>query len=285
MFFWVLGSNGMLGSEICKELEKRKISYHPTTSKNADITSLSSLNHTHLKYTFTHVINCAAYTEVDQAEVEEEKAFKVNALGPEMLAEICFKNSLKLIHFSTDYVFSGKKQKPYLESDASDPINVYGKTKREGEIRVLKKNPNALILRVSWLFGIFGESFVSKILKLMQKEKKLFIVSDQIGRPTFCKDIANTLFDLLTFSGIYHWANLGALSWFDFAKSIHEKAVKKNIELKTKEIIPVKSSYYKPQAKRPEYSVLETKKVERALGKKTRSWENALDEYFLEMFN
>ncbi len=281
MKIWIVGNQGLLGKSLARLLITKGIPF-VGTGKEVDISHLQALKtfvKSPLGSDITHIINCAALTNVDKAEEEQENAWKINALGPENLGIIALEIHAYLIHISTDYVFDGSSQKPYTENDLCAPLNVYAKTKRAGEENLLSLYPKACIVRTSWLFGKEGKSFLSSLLSRLQTEEQLPVISDQKGRATFVDDLAQTLFHLLCHSGIYHFANQGEVSYYEIAKRVVEEARLCDIPLKCKEIIPVLSSTLKMRAKRPIYSVLCTKKIESVLGKPPRPWEETLQDY------
>lgn len=221
------------------------------------------------------VINLAAMTDVDRCEDEEELAIKLNVYGAECLARLCAEHGIRLIHFSTDYVFDGKKNMPYTEDDIPNPLSVYGRTKLEGEKRVREINPHFLIIRTQWVYGEGKNNFVKKILDVAEKENLVRVVNDQFGSPTYAKDLAEPLRILIELkkSGIYHIANSGICSWYEFAKEIFRlKNIKANL-------LPIRSSEANRKATRPFFSALSTEKLERETGYKMRSWQKALKEY------
>lgn len=281
---WVTGSLGMLATAVMAELEKKAIAAIGTDKSDLNITDLSSVEQFCQQKQITHIINCAAYTDVDGAEKEIQVATLVNVKGPENLAIVAKKTGARLVHFSTDYVFSGASTKPYVETDICVPCNVYGQTKFEGEQRVIKAFPDACIIRTSWLFGLHGKNFLSKMLEIMQKKTEVFVVADQIGRPTFCHDLAEVAVSLMSHRGIFHFANSGSTSWYELTLSLFEEAKALGFDLRCTEIKPTTSKEYKTDAVRPSYSVLDTQKIEGVLGLKPRSWQLAMKAYITEYF-
>ena len=264
MNIWVIGKNGMLAKDILKVFDKNNISYF-STGREIDITNIDDLNNYIKNKNIDIVINCAAYTKVDLAEDEPEICAKINGFGVKNISEICENKNLKLIHFSTDYVFDGTSNKPYKESDTTNPINVYGRSKLEGEKYALSLN-KSLIIRISWLYGINGNNFVYTMLNLMKNKDSIKVVNDQYGSPTNTLDISNLILhiikDIKDFNfGIYHYTNEGNISWFDFANSIYDLAKKNNILNKDCIVEPCNSKEYKTKAKRPKFSVLSKDKI------------------------
>lgn len=274
MLIWVIGKNGMLGSYFCKALKKEKIPFFSTSHKQVDITKNALIKQCIAKRKPTHIINCAAYTNVEKAEEEKEKAYSLNCDGIVNLARAA--KSCKLIHFSTDYVFDGTKQDPYLEEDQTNPINVYGKSKLAGERLLLEIKPDALVFRISWLYGKKGD-FVSKMLHLFKKKETLSVVADQIGCPTYAKDVVTSVLSMLDAEGLYHYVQEETCSWYIFAKKILEYESHVNMVL-CKSIEPVLTINYQTKARRPLYSVLGSSKIQSHI-KKTRPWFVALKEY------
>ena len=235
-------------------------------------------------------INTAAYTAVDKCEETYEEAKKINALGVGYLAKYCKIFDIQLIHISTDYVFDGKSLKPYSEKALPKPINKYGESKYLGEKLALEYYPErTLIIRTSWLYSLHGHNFLKTMLKLVSKNKVLKIVSDQIGTPTFAKDLANFICTIILQldknkskirkSGIYHFSNEGFCSWYDFAKAIFEA---KNLDIK---IIPILTKDYPTPAKRAKYSVLSKEKIKKDFNLQIRTWQEALQECLSEKNN
>lgn len=244
-----------------------------------DITNTNLVKEFFEKNKIDFCINCAAYTQVDQAEIKKDLALMVNVEATSTLAKNCFMNQAILIQISTDYVFDGKSCKPYLETDETQPINFYGETKLQGEKLALQQNPNTIIIRTSWLYSkIYGKNFYKTILNLAQKKDKLEVIVDQVGTPTNCLDLAQAIFKILletdfkTFAefGIYNFSNQGVASWYDFAYEIV-----KNNKLKC-EIVAINSINYPTIAKRPNFSVLDKNKIERVFGIKVANWRESL---------
>jgi dTDP-4-dehydrorhamnose reductase len=221
------------------------------------------------------VINLAAITNVDGCEDNIELARRVNGEAPGFIAETCEKYHVKLVHLSTDYIFSGKKNAPYTEEDIPDPQSVYGITKLTGEINVMKKNPSSLIIRAQWLYGEGGENFITKITKIAHEKGVVEVVDDQCGAPTYATDLAFPLKTLIEngHSGIYHIADSGSCTWFEFAKEIFSQL---NMKIEVK---PITSAQLNRKAKRPPYSVYNCSKLQKDTGISIRSWQAALKEY------
>ena len=261
----ITGSNGQLGSEI-KELasDYENLECVFRDLPELDICDTEVLNTFIIDQHINAVINCAAYTAVDKAEEDLETASKVNAKGVLNLVNALKKVDGKLIHISTDYVFDGNHSQPYKETDPVSPIGVYGETKRAGELAVLNSNIDAIVIRTSWLYSAYGNNFVKTMLCLGNFKESIQVVYDQIGTPTYAKDLAKTCLDILsdesstkisTKGSLYHYSNEGVTSWYDFAKAI---MVISNIDCN---IIPIETKDYPTQAVRPLYSVLDKSKI------------------------
>ena len=225
------------------------------------------------------IINTAAYTAVDKAEAEQDLANLINATAVAELARIAGANDILFITFSTDYVFNGNATSPYLTDTIIDPVNFYGTTKAKGEGLALAVNPNIIIIRTSWVFSSHGNNFVKTMIRLMKERATLNVVSDQIGRPTYAKDLAIATLKIIDevnggkkIHGVYHYANKGVTSWFEFAQQI-----KKNAGLSC-ELIPIYTAQFPTPAKRPAYSVLDTQKMETAINIYIPSWEESLSD-------
>jgi dTDP-4-dehydrorhamnose reductase len=272
----ITGANGQLGNSI-RKIAATYPSCHFlfTDVPEVDITDITLLEQLIQTNNIQAVINCAAYTAVDKAETDIELAQKINMDGPRNLATAAKKANIKLIHVSTDYVFNGKNNLPLKETDPTDPIGVYGKTKLNGEIAVKESECNALVIRTAWLYSEFGGNFVKTMLRLGKEREELSVVYDQIGTPTYATDLAIAILDLLQkgFSGytLYHYSNEGVISWYDFAKAIFDLS---GIQIK---LNAIESSEYPTPAKRPAYSVLSKKKIKDA-GIQVPYWRDSLIE-------
>ena len=281
MKLWIIG-HGLLGTALKKLCDNKSIKTVITTRDVVDITHLEQLkkfSQTPAAEGVTHIINCAAYTNVDQAEKEPELAHRVNALGPENIGNVANKIQAKVVHISTDYVFGEGGKRPFKELDTCNPVGVYGKTKWEGEVNLLDICPLACIIRSSWLFGRGGKNFISSLVQRMKSDPMLHIVNDQKGRPTFVQDLAEAILSLLCHGGIYHFSNAGEVSRYEMAQKIHAAIKTLQIPIACTTLIPVSSDTFPTLAKRPSYSVLCTEKITSVLGTPPRHWEEALKEY------
>ena len=278
---WISGASGMLGSHFKRLLTQQNISFVANDKEHIDITELDHVSDFIRIQKITHIINCAAYTHVDLAETDQKKAYQVNAIGPHNLGIAGRRHGARVLHFSTDYVFDGKKRVPYQEDHYCTPISAYGMSKLAGEIKLQDEHQHSCIIRTSWLFGSPGKNFVETMLSLMREKELLRVVCDQIGRPTYCQDLAEAALELLDEEGTFHFANSFETSWFQLAKEIARQAKELGYPLKIKTIEPISSREYLTAATRPAYSTLNTKKIEGILGKPPRSWQEALYDYLV----
>ncbi|MFH1624608.1 MAG: dTDP-4-dehydrorhamnose reductase [Pseudomonadota bacterium] len=276
----LLGASGMLGNDLIKVLGSTR-EVVGKSSKNFDITDREATREEILTTNPHIVINSAGFTHVDGCEAEVEKAFMVNGDGAKNVALACKEGKIKLLHISTDYVFDGKKEEPYLEDDRPSPLNVYGKSKLQGEQYITEIMEEFLIVRTEWLYGKSGHNFVDTILRLARVEEELKVVNDQIGSPTYTKDLAYAIDTLLEhdLTGVYHVTNSGMCSWYEFATTILKLASIQNVKVE-----PVNSDTYTRPAKRPAFSALNCSKFEKETGYTMRTWDAALAEYFREYY-
>lgn len=282
MKIWICGAKGMLGSHFTRLLTKRKSDFIANDHLEIDITNQTMVSDFVRNEKITHIINCAAYTQVDKAEEEQVLAYQINAIGAQNLGIAARRYNARVVHFSTDYVFNGKADSPYLETDLCSPIGAYGISKLAGEIKLLNELNRACIIRTSWLFGFPGKNFIETMLKLMAEKETLRVVADQVGRPTYCQDLAEATLKLIDEDGIFHFANSFETSWHGFAKEIHQQALAMGYPLKVQKIEPIKTVEYPTPAERPAYSTLSTAKIERLFGLTPRSWREALESYLYE---
>ena len=279
MKIWVTGSEGMLGSALVQACLKRELDVLGTSRREADITVFESLSAMASQIKPTHIINCAAYTDVDGAEKEPAIAHAINALGAENIARVARQHGARLIHISTDYVFNGTGTQPYREDDPCAPANQYGKSKWEGEKKVLEAFPNVCILRTSWLFGAKGKNLISSLMNWFLQKEEIQVVFDQCGRPTFCHDLASAAIALLDATGIFHFANEGERSRYQIALDLLSAAKDHGIKLRCQRILPVPSAKFPTPAVRPSYSVLDTNKFFHLTNIKPRLWGDVLNDY------
>lgn len=270
----VTGARGMLGWALTKELNT-EYQLIGIDIEDADITDEIQIKEEVFKIRPDIIIHTAAYTEVDNCEKNKELTHRVNAKGTENVAQACKLSNAKLIYISTDFVFDGTKTIPYTEDDKPNPINTYGWSKLEGEKQIQSIWPNYLIIRSAWLYGPHGSNFVDKILQLAQSEPEVKVVNDQSGSPTYTIDLARAIGCLIKKNtiGIINVTNSGSCTWHEFAKKILSIR-----GIKTK-LTPITSGEIDRLAKRPRYSVLDTKKFQEITQTKPRPWEEALEEY------
>jgi len=278
----IVGSGGRLGAALVREYQGK----FDVTSFNHEQLDLANQNQTRDNLSpleFDLLINCAAMTNVDLCEQEIEQAFAINAEGPQLLARICRDKNAKMIHFSTDYVFDGEKRGPYVETDAAEPISVYGESKRTGEKLVLQTQDRHLVLRVSWVFGPDRPSFIDAMIKRAREEEHIDAVADKFSTPTYTHDIAEMVsrfFDVDVPGGILHFANNGECSWQEYAQHALDCCRASGISLKAKTVGPAKIADMKNWiARRPVYSVLSTAKYAKLTSVTPRSWRDAVSDY------
>jgi dTDP-4-dehydrorhamnose reductase len=293
----------MLGTELSLLLEKQGIPF-TGTDREVDITDTAAL----AAFAGTlwpgiaagsaadggrWIINCAAYTAVDKAGDESEICRRLNTLGAGNIAACAKTAGAKIVHISTDYVFDGRgiaagiTLRPYREDDPTDPIGVYGLTKRDGELAVMENNPRSYIVRSAWLYGKYGNNFVHTMLRLMNERDQVKVVDDQRGSPTRAADLSEALLGIITAAGegrhvpygIYQYTNEGSISWFDFALEIYEQGRRLGLIKKDCAVIPCTSAEYPAKVKRPGYSVLDKTKIRTALGIDIPAWDESLIKY------
>ncbi|WP_452227221.1 dTDP-4-dehydrorhamnose reductase [Lacinutrix cladophorae] len=271
----VTGANGQLGKTLASLKTKFKnLDFIFASTLDLDITKSNQVETFFYTNKIDWCINCAAYTAVDKAEKEPEKAKKVNVLGVKNLALVCANKNVTLIQISTDFVFNGEKSVAYTEKDTTKPTGVYGTTKLEGEIEIIKKLEKYFIIRTSWLYSQNGNNFMKTMIKLSKERKEINVVSDQIGTPTYTTDLAEIMLKIITTNnkqyGTYHFSNEGVASWYDFAKAIFEES---NIDIN---VLPIKSEAYPTPAKRPHFSVLDKTKIKTNLKIEIPHWRVSL---------
>ncbi|MCR8697843.1 dTDP-4-dehydrorhamnose reductase [Campylobacter sp. LMG 7929] len=275
----ILGSNGQLGKtfqELSRLFEK-KYNVYFFDKIQLNIQDKNLLEYFFDKYKFNYVINCAAYTDVNLAEVEQEKAYMLNYNSVENIADLVKKYNLTFIHISTDYVFDGKSCTPYKENDAVNPLNVYGKSKLRGEQAIIDVKPNnTIIIRTSWLYSNYKGNFVHAIRNLGKKKGEINVVYDQIGTPTYARDLAEVILNILPYiqndkPEIYHYSNEGIASWYDFAKEIMKLS---QLDCNIK---PIESKDFLVLAPRPSYSVLNKQKIKEKFHIEIPYWRDSLE--------
>lgn len=281
----ITGANGQLGTALKRESQGFDgINLFYTDIDETDIRSKESVAFAIDKYSPNVVVNCAAYTAVDKAEDEHEKAFALNAFAPANLAEQCKLKNVKLIHISTDYVFDGTGNLPYIETDKVNPLSVYGLSKLKGE-ELSMAFGNTMVIRTSWLYSSYGNNFMKTMLKYGNERPELRVVFDQTGTPTLANDLAGVILritqepDKLFIPEVFHYSNQGVCSWFDFAYEIIKQA-----GLSTK-VIPITTKEYPTKAIRPQYSVLNKQKICKLLGIEIPHWRQSLIKCLKEYLN
>jgi dTDP-4-dehydrorhamnose reductase len=276
----ITGANGQLGWELGQlAANYPAFNFVFLDRTQLDLADPASFEKIILPIAPNFIINTAAYTAVDKSETEQALAYTVNATAVETLAIICKQLAIPFITYSTDYVFNGSAVEPYLTDTTVDPVNYYGSTKAAGESLAMAANDQTIVIRTSWVFSAHGNNFVKTMLRLMKERESLNIVADQKGRPTYAKDLAIATMQMVqnihagqSTAGIFHYANTGETTWFDFASKIKEIAGLSCI------LNPIDSTAFPTPAKRPNYSVLNTHKVESILAAPIRHWEEALKE-------
>lgn len=271
----ITGANGQLGTELHEILEREfpgQTLY--TDVQELDLTNAKAVDSYVANNEITHIVNCAAYTAVDRAEEEKMLCAAVNTDAVKNIAMAADANGAKIIHISTDYVFDGTNHRPYRESDKVNPISQYGTTKRKGETLLLALAPQAIIIRTAWLYSAHGNNFVKTMLRLADSQPEIKVVCDQIGTPTFARDLARAVVKVLQshqwVPGIYHFTDEGAASWYDFAKAIFR------IAGKDVKVTPIPTEDYPTPASRPSYSILDRTRIKATYGIEIPHWEEAL---------
>ncbi|HIK38632.1 MAG: dTDP-4-dehydrorhamnose reductase [Geminocystis sp.] len=287
----LFGCDGQVGREITYVFQNSP-EFLPINRQKVDLNIPQQIQECIREIKPDIVINAAAYTAVDKAESEPELAQQINGLAPKIIAEETEKIKAKFVHISTDYVFDGRANKPYLETDDTNPLGVYGKTKLEGEENIKAISSNFVIIRTAWVYGRYGKSnFVKTMLKLGQQRDTIRVVMDQTGCPTLAENIATVIKKLIETRGkdsqqeIYHLTDLGVCSWYDFAVNIIKNARQKGYDLKVKELLPILTEEYPTPAKRPAYSVLNTSKIRKEYNLTLPYWLESLERYFYSSYN
>ena len=274
--YLITGSNGQLGTELSKLLPDAIL----TDVAELDITDLAAVTSFVKAHNIDTIINCAAYTAVDKAEDDSELAYKINVTGPENLA----KSGCKIVHVSTDYVFDGQGHKPYLPTDKTNPVSVYGTTKLAGENAVLANAAVAVVIRTAWLYSPYGNNFVKTMQRLGREKTSINVVCDQIGTPTYAADLAQAIVNILpqmneTNRGIYHYTNEAVCSWYDFAHEIMQLSSLNCL------VQPIPSTAYPTKAARPFYSVLDKSKIKEVFGVTIPHWKDSLRKCIIKLYD
>ena len=273
----ITGCKGQLGNEMqLLEKEHQEYTYYNTDVEELDITNQLAIEQFVAERKIDGIVNCAAYTAVDKAETDNKLCTLLNTEAPAYLAAAIEKRGGWMIHISTDYVFNGTKHTPYVEDDTPCPDSVYGSTKLAGELGVSKFCRRTMIIRTAWLYSTFGNNFVKTMIRLGNERPELGVIFDQIGTPTYARDLARAIFAAITQGvkpGVYHFSNEGVTSWYDFTKTIHRLA-----GIMTCHVRPLHTSEYPTPANRPHYSVLDKTKIKQTYGFEIPHWEESLRE-------
>lgn len=275
--FWIVGKTGLLSRAFQRYFLSHSTPFFVSSQQECDIRELQHIEKFIRGKECQYLINCSGYTAVDLAERHPEEAYALNATGVNYLAQIAEKMHAKLIHFSTDYVFNGKKNISYTEEDPPSPVNVYGASKLQGENILKERFPSALIMRISWLFSQEGLSFTQAMWKAFLEKEEVEVVTTQVSKPTYAEDVVTAVQEVLEAQGVYHFANHGAISRYTYAQEIFSELKNQGVLLKCKRIIPIE--HLPGSVPRPEYSALSTAKIEPLLRAPIRSHQEALREY------
>lgn len=281
----IIGSNGQLGSDMVQLSKQAGFNISALDFPDIDITDATQTDHHISNFKPDYIINCSAYTAVDNCETHQKEAFAVNALGPQNIAASANKNGAVLIHISTDYVFDGNKNGPYFENDPALPQTVYGRSKLEGERFIAEQMRNYMIFRIAWLYGINGTNFVKNIRNIAQKRleenKPLTVVNDQFGTPTYTREVCRQILSMIDkpYYGVFNCTNEGYCTWFEFAQKI-VKAAGINVKL-----LPCTSEELARPAKRPFNSILENHRLKKLGLNIMNDWKTAFDEFLIDEAN
>jgi len=273
----VSGKNGQLGSELLNiYMSYPQCRFIFLGKEDLDLASQTSIHAAFEQHSPDYFINCGAYTLVDKAETERDIAEKINGENVGYIAQLCKQRNATLIHISTDYVFDGNSKHPYQTDDTTNPVNFYGQTKLHGEQLALQENDQTIIIRTAWVYSSFGKNFVKTMLRLMNEKNEISVVNDQLGTPTYARDLATAICDIISADkkkyGICHFTNSGIISWFDFAVEI------KNLANLNCTINAIPTAQFPTPAKRPHYSVLDKSKIVDDYGIKLKDWKESLKE-------
>jgi len=271
----VTGSNGQLGKEIAYIAPAHpRFQFHFLSKEDFPLDDEQKIAEWLNRNPIDYFINCAAYTAVDKAESEKEKAYQINAIAPGYIAGLLAKKNIPLIHISTDYVFDGSSSTPLTETAITLPVNLYGASKLKGEQLVIKNNPRSQVIRTSWLYSSYGNNFVKTMIRLMKEKETIQVVQDQQGSPTYAADLASAILNILEsgkcIPGIYHYSNEGETNWYAFAMEI------KRLTKATCNVIPIPASAYPTPAKRPAYSLMDKTKIKRDYSLQIPDWKTSL---------
>ena len=276
----VTGANGQLGQEFKNNVPNSDHKIFFTDENELDITEKKEILDCVTIYKIELIINCAAYTNVNDAETNKRQAIKVNLDAVRNLVEVCEEKKIKMIHYSTDYVYNSDNLNPINEDANINPINYYGISKREGEKIIEKSSSDSIVIRTSWLYSIYGNNFVKTMIKKGEKGEKIYVINDQFGCPTYTKDLVDCTLNIIVSNKlnkykVYNFSNEGFTNWYEFAKKIFE------LKKITCDIIPVDSSTYKTTATRPKFSVTDKSRIKDIFNITIRSWDEALEEFIV----
>lgn len=278
----ITGCNGQLGNEMqLQEKLHTEHTYYNTDVNELDITDQKAIDEFVDGHEIDCIVNCAAYTAVDKAESNKELCTALNTVAPAYLAAAVERRGGSMIQISTDYVFDGTKHTPYVETDTPAPNSVYGSTKLAGELGVQKMCKRTMIIRTAWLYSTFGNNFVKTMIRLGREKQELGVIFDQIGTPTYARDLAVAIMAAITkgiVPGVYHFSNEGVISWYDFTKAIHRIAGVSSCHVR-----PLHTAEYPTPANRPAYSVLDKTKIKQTYGIEIPYWEDSLRECICEL--
>ena len=283
----VTGASGQLGHEVVRVSSRLGHEIITPSLQDMDFMVPDQVAETVLACRADWVVNCAAFTQVDQAESEPEAAFTVNRDSAGHLAQAVAELDGRLVHISTDFVFDGRQSCPYQEDDLPNPLSVYGQSKLEGEQAVLKAMPAAIVLRTAWVYGAHGENFVKTMLRIAATGKPLRVVNDQTGTPTWAADLASVILPLFDCdaAGVLHYTNAGQTTWYGFAVAILEEAARLGFDIRTQAVHPVSTDEYPTPATRPAYSVLDTQKIQACLPVPVPEWRDSLKNMLKELYS
>ena len=276
----VTGASGQLGQEFQNNVSKSKDDFYFTDEKELDITNKNRVLNYVSDNQIELIINCAAYTDVNGSETNKKQAIKVNLDAVKNIVEVCEEKKIKMIHFSTDYVYNSDNLSPINEESNINPINYYGISKREGEKIIEKSSSNSIIIRTSWLYSVYGNNFVKTMIKKGENQEKIYIINDQFGCPTYSKDLVECTLNIIDSNKlnnykVYNFSNEGYTNWYDFTKKIFEL---KKINC---QIIAVSSDKYKSVANRPKYSITDKSRIKDIFNITIRKWDEALEEFLI----
>ena len=273
----VTGSNGQLGSEmVALQPQETHHQWFNLDINELDITDKNAVEQFVVNNKIDGIINCAAYTNVDKAEEDVALCYKVNRDAPQYLAQAIEKDGGFIIHISTDYVFDGTNNIPYAEQDKPNPVTIYGKSKIEGEQYVCESCKQHIIIRTAWVYSSYGKNFVKTMIKLGKEKPNLGVIFDQVGSPTYARDLAKTIITIVNqgiIPGIYNFSNEGVISWYDFTKNIHQLA-----NITSCKVAPIHTADYPTLAQRPHFSVLDKTKIKNTYNIEIPYWRDSLEE-------